>query len=200
MRDDPTTDAHRVVPHVTVYGDFNCPFSALASTRVANLERQGLGRVEWNAVEHDPSIPNHGEPLSSSMSTELQRELAMIRDLLASGEPDRLVLPSRRVNTERATSAYAAAAGPERAALRERLFAAYWQHDRDLGNDDVLGELGAVGADAPVAARWQHEWMAIPRPLVPVIVLEDGYVSRGIGALARLRGAIDGEIDRLVRE
>ncbi len=38
---------------LTVYGDFNCPYSYLASQRVDALARSGRAEVEWRAVEHD---------------------------------------------------------------------------------------------------------------------------------------------------
>src|SRR5438309_11493539 len=48
---------------LVIYGDFNCPFSALASDRAARLEATGRVVVEWRAVEHDPSIPAEGRPV-----------------------------------------------------------------------------------------------------------------------------------------
>ena len=45
---------------LVVFGDFNCPFSALASVRVTQLEESGVARVTWRAVEHDPDIPEQG--------------------------------------------------------------------------------------------------------------------------------------------
>ena len=38
--------------HLIVYGDFNCPYSYLASQRVDELARLGQAGVEWRAVEH----------------------------------------------------------------------------------------------------------------------------------------------------
>jgi hypothetical protein len=44
-----------------------------------------------------------------------------------------------------------------------------------------------LGARDVVAARkWQDEYEALPRPITPTLVLPDGYVSRGLGALERL--------------
>jgi hypothetical protein len=43
--------------HLAVYGDFNCPFSALATARATVLEARGLAVIEGRAVEHDPAIP-----------------------------------------------------------------------------------------------------------------------------------------------
>jgi len=59
-------------------------------------------------------------------------------------------------------------------------------HQADLADPETLLSLGAINEDEPTASRWQDEWLALPRPIVPVIVLPDGYVSRGLGALARL--------------
>lgn len=38
---------------LTVYGDFNCPYSNLASQRADQLIRGGMAQVDWRAVEHD---------------------------------------------------------------------------------------------------------------------------------------------------
>ena len=45
---------------VIVYGDFNCPYSYLASTRVNALVHAGLGDVEFRAVEHRQWLPVTG--------------------------------------------------------------------------------------------------------------------------------------------
>ncbi len=49
----------------------------------------------------------------------------------------------------------------------------------------------------PHAAQWRAAWQSLPQQLVPVMVLPDGYVSRGLGALARLAEAIGGANDPL---
>jgi hypothetical protein len=41
---------------VIVYGDFNCPYSYLASQRAEGLIRGGLARIDWRAVEHDRGL------------------------------------------------------------------------------------------------------------------------------------------------
>ena len=169
-----------------VYGDFNCPFSALASARVGYLERHGLADVDWRAVEHAPDIPSQGRDLIGDQRDELRGELDQIRSLLTDGEADQLTLPAVQSNTRRATLAYAAASSFDRPKLRERLFAAYWASGANLADPETLMRLGAIHEDEPTAERWRDEWLALPRPIVPVMVLPDGYVSRGLGALARL--------------
>ena len=169
-----------------VYGDFNCPFSALASARVDDLERRGRADVDWRAVEHAPDIPNEGRDLIGQLREALRGELDQIRDLLTDREADLLTLPATQSNTRRATFAYASAASSDRPKLRQHLFAAYWISSANLGDPETLKRLGAVHQDEPAATQWCDEWLALPRPIVPVMVLPDGYVSRGLGALARL--------------
>lgn len=183
--------------NLIVYGDFNCPFSALASARSGYLERHGLAEVDWRAVEHAPDIPQDGRELIGDLRDEIQREVDQIRSLLKDGEADPLTIPSRQPNTSRATAAYASTPTVDRPKIREALFAAYWMHDEDLTDPETLMRQGVIHTDEPTAAQWRDEWLTLPKPIVPVMVLPDGYISRGLGALARLvqlandRGQID---------
>jgi hypothetical protein len=45
---------------VIIYGDFNCPYSYLASQRAGRLREAGVA-VDWRAVEHDRRLPA-GDP------------------------------------------------------------------------------------------------------------------------------------------
>lgn len=173
-----------VASRLVVYGDFTCPFSALASSRAAEWERRGAV-VEWRAVEHLPEVPAPSAPGTPEQREEVEGELARVRRLLADGEPDRLRPPPRRVNTRAAVEAFAAAPPAERAALRERLFAAHWEHGEDLADPDVLHRLAGAGTDAALAARWREEWQALRQPVIPVLVW-DGMATSGVDALARL--------------
>jgi len=178
------SDRHPV--ELIVYGDFNCPFSALASARVSRLERLGAAHVDWRAVEHAADIPPEGVEVTGELEAQLRRELDQVRSLLTTDEPDRLSLPSRQPNTGQAIAAYAATPAPDRPAMRDRLFAAHWSEGADLTDATTLARLGMTGTDAATAAQWRGEWIALTEPIVPVMVLPDGYVSRGLGALARL--------------
>lgn len=171
---------------LVIYGDFNCPFSALASMRATVLERRDGVAIEWRAVEHDPTIPLHGEALTGELREELLQELTQVRGLLRDGEPDELRLPDRRPNTHRVTLAYAATDPRRRPVVRARLFEAYWKLGEDLNAPGLLDRLGARAVDEVTAARWRGEWQALPRPIVPEMVLPDGTARRGIHALDHL--------------
>lgn len=173
---------------LVVYGDFNCPYSGLASARADTLVDQCVADVEWRAVEHDPAIPVPSEPVEGDLVALLDREVAEVRSLLRPGEEFPLRRPPVRPNSAAAVAAFAAA-GPERSReLRRRLFRALWFDGRDTGDPAVLAELGAdEAADAPGrVVAWRHDWLSLDRRLVPLLVLPDGYVSRGLGALGRL--------------
>ena len=176
---------------LVIFGDFNCPFSALASARAAELEQRGIAVVEWRAVEHDPTIPAMGDQVTDDQAAGFERELDDIRGLLTADEPDRLRPPATRSNTRRATAVYAATPAREQRALRQRLFAAYWEQGLNLSDPAVVEGLAEARVDERKARQWRDEWQSLAKPIVPLIVLPDGYVSRGLGALARLRQLLD---------
>lgn len=170
---------------LTIYGDLNCPFSALASARADLLLAGGGHQIEWRAIQHDPTIPSAGEPVEGDTAVALAAEIATILELSDHDLRLHLAVPPVRSNTALASAAFAAA-GDGAARLRGRLFAAVWAEGRNLGNPGELRRLDAVGRNVAVARRWQAEFEALPRPVTPTLVLPDGYVSRGLGALARL--------------
>jgi len=173
------------VTRLTIYGDFNCPFSALASARADVLRPADAYEIDWRAVQHDTAIPTAGEAVEGDTAAELAEEIATIADLSDHDVRLRLVVPPVRSNTAAACAAFAAA-GDEADRFRRRLFAAVWAEGRNVGEPADLDSLGAVSRDDITARRWQEEFEALPRPITPILVLPDGYISRGLGALARL--------------
>ena len=162
-----------------VYGDFNCPYSALASARVDALQRAGAAEVEWRAVQHDASMPAGGLPVEGDLRAELEREIDEVVSLLRDGESFDLKPPAVRPNTAVASRAYAARPDDD---LRRKLFAWAW---------DQGAEVEDAPQDAEVAGASQREWDATEKKMVPMLVLPDGYISRGLGALKRLADMID---------
>lgn len=170
---------------LTIYGDFNCPFCALASARADVLLAAGTHEISWRAIQHDTTIPTTGAPAEGDVADALAAEVSRVFEL---SEPDlrlRLVVPSVRSNTALASEALAAA-GSDARRLRGRLFAAVWAEGINLGDPAELRRLGADGRNARLAQKWQEEFDALPRPITPTLVLPDGHASRGIGALRRL--------------
>ena len=170
---------------LTIFGDFNCPFSALASARADALIAADVCVIEWRAVQHDPTIPAAGQRVEGDLAAEFEDEIATILELSERDLHLHLVSPPMRSNTGIASAAFAAA-GDDAHRLRGRLFAAVWAEGRNLGNPAELRRLDANGRDATLARRWQDDFTALPKPITPTVVLPDGYVSRGLGALARL--------------
>jgi 2-hydroxychromene-2-carboxylate isomerase len=175
----------KVVTRLTVYGDFNCPFSALASARADALLATDAYEIDWRAIQHDTAIPGSGEPVEGDLAAGLLAEVETILELSGRDRRLHLVVPSVRSNTGAASAAFAAA-GDDAHRIRRRLFAAVWAEGRNLGDGAELDRLGATERDVATARRWQGEFEALPRPVTPTLVLPDGYVSRGLGALARL--------------
>ena len=181
----------RPVPLV-VYGDFNCPYSALASHRADRLADAGIAEVDWRAVEHDPDAPLPSEPVSGDLAVTLQRELDEVRTLMEPDEDLILATPLVRPNTHAAVTAYGRAAKDDRPVVRQRLFRALWVDRRDIGIGSVVRALvPEVGQGTGDWQLWQAEWRAFERRVVPMLLFPDGYVSRGIGALRRLRDLFD---------
>jgi predicted DsbA family dithiol-disulfide isomerase len=175
--------------HLVLYGDFNCPFSALDSDRAARLEQTGTATVDWRAVEHAPDISRTGD--SAASIEEVDRELEQVYALLVDGEDLHLARPARPSNSRAAVEAYAAVEPNRRAEARVALFRAYWSDGRDLSDEQLLASLGGGEQSIDLTASWRSEWLAADRPIVPMLRLADGYVSRGLGALARLADMLE---------
>lgn len=176
---------------LVVYGDFNCPFSALASARVGELERRAVATFEWRAVEHDPTIPPDGEAVVDDLADMLSNEVATVRGLLRAGEPDRLRRPAHQVNTSLAIARYAGTSAEARSAVRQAIFAAHWEEGERIDDPAVLDRAGAGPADQATTDQWRQAWRAATEPMVPVLVLTDGTVIRGIDALDHLAALLE---------
>jgi hypothetical protein len=170
---------------LTIYGDFNCPYSALASVRADLLLGSGQYEIDWRAVQHDVTIPETGEAVEGEVATLLESEVAQILELSERDVHLHLAVPPVRPNTAGASAAFAAS-GLDVDRLRRRLFSAVWVEGRNIGDPTELDHLGADGRDDTLARRWQEEFDSLPQPVTPTLVLPDGYVSRGLGALSRL--------------
>ena len=172
---------------LVVYGSFNCPYSLLASRRADRLIELGIADVEWRAVVHEPDIALQGEPVVGEMAALFDRELEEIRGLLRSGETYEARPPTVQPNTILAVAGFSAMTGDDANRLRAQLFDALWVQGLNIGDAHVLHELGCpTPPPSATVEQWRNEWLGFDRPLVPMLMLPDDAMSRGLGALKRL--------------
>lgn len=145
-----------------IYGDFNCPYSYLASQRTDALQRLGH-RVDWYAVEHDPRLSMTGTP-SAAGADQWRRELAEVGGLVLPGEHAPINVPALISNTYAATSAYAEALTDGIAGrLRHGLFHAIWVRGAHLSNAyDVRPLIAALTFPHVPVRSWLG--LELPRP------------------------------------
>lgn len=166
-----------------VYGDFNCPYSALASARVDDILGRGIADVEWRAVEHDSDIPIDGQIVEGETRTDLEREVAEVRRLVRDGETFDVRVPRIKPNTHGLTEIFSTTRDDEAQRWRRDAFDAVWRSGSTLTT--------ATGEDESLAGTWRREWEQVGESTVPVLVEPDGTVSRGVAALDRLADLLD---------
>jgi 2-hydroxychromene-2-carboxylate isomerase len=194
---------------LVVYGDFNCPWSYLASRRAALLARAGA-QVDWRAVEHDPWVPRRFMD-SSGRFAELRAEMERVSGHLLPGEELPYCLSGFVPRTTAAISGYAEAHGAgvgDR--VRELLFQAFWQGGLDLGDarlvrtllvdairsgsatSDTLHDWGYAVAvtGGPITSgawrqieQWRAQWRASGKEVVPVLVVDEEEPRFGVEAV-----------------
>lgn len=197
------------VDRLVLYGDFNCPWSYLASRRAAVLAEHGV-EVELRAVEHQPWRPGRFAD-SSVRFTALRAEMDQVVSHLLPGELLPYSLAGFVPYTAAAVSGYAEAhvAGVA-AEVRDLLFEAFWMHSLDLGDHRVVRTLlvDAIRSGSTPSARlrrwgyavnatggpvtnsawrlvgaWDEAWRREGRSTVPVVVAGSGAPKIGVAAV-----------------
>jgi 2-hydroxychromene-2-carboxylate isomerase len=161
-----------VVMNVIVYGDFNCPYSYLASQRAGRLRAAGVA-VDWRAVEHDRRRPASGLPSGSDQAS-WSRELAEVASLALPGEQVPAGPPALISNTEAAVAAYAEAVSDGIAdELRGSLFRAIWAQGLNLSSPHEVRRL-------VTDLMWPREDVAVrlASPDFPSLLLRDTDMTR----------------------
>lgn len=175
---------------LVIFGDFNCPFSALASARADRLEATGAVTIDFRAVEHDPALPAGGAPVTGERAAHLAYELDHVRGLVRPDEVFSLRLPAILPNTAAMIAEYAATAPDLRPILRRRWFRAIWHGGpAALGSAPFAGNGPGGSPSAVPAVRWRTEWQSLGTEVVPVLVLPDVTVHPGLDALEWLASA-----------
>jgi 2-hydroxychromene-2-carboxylate isomerase len=156
---------------VIIYGDFNCPYSYLASQRADLLNKAGIA-VDWRAVEHDRRLPVTGSRTDTDRAG-WERELAEVALLALAGEQVP-VLPMMISNTEAAVAAYAEAVSDGiNGGLRRSLFRAIWVRGLHLSSPYEVRRL-------VTDLTWPHEDVAqrLASSDFPGLLLRDPDVTR----------------------
>ena len=127
--------------HLIVYGDFNCPYSYLASQRADALVRACRAEVEWRAVEHDRRLALTGTR-SGSDPARWQRQLAQVAALAGPDEQAPGAAPALVSNTGAAVAACAeAVTDGVQDELRRSLFSEIWVRLRHLSGPSEVRQL-----------------------------------------------------------
>ena len=158
--------------NVIVYGDFNCPYSYLASQRADLLTRAGVA-VDWRAVEHDRGLPVTGSRSDSDRAA-WDRELAEVALLALPREHVPAGPPALISNTGAAVAAYAEAVSDGAAdELRRRLFRAIWVQGLHLSSAYEVRRL-------ITAVMWPAEDITdrLASPDLPSLLLRDTDMAR----------------------
>lgn len=212
-RSDSTVTTERIV----VYGDFNCPWSYLASRRAAVLATDGV-TVDWRAVEHDPWQPSRFTDRSVRFTC-LREEMDHVLAQLLPGEELPYSLAGFVPPTRAAVSGYAEAyAAGIAGRVRDLLFEAFWMHAFDLSDAKVVRTLlvdairsGSSHSDllrdwgyavdvtgGPVTttawrlvAAWADEWRSTGKETVPVVVVDDAAPLFGTDAVEWLGAELE---------
>ncbi len=156
---------------VIIYGDFNCPYSYLASQRADLLSEAGVA-VDGRAVEHDRGLPAGGLPAGSDQAS-WDRELAEVASLALPGEQVP-ALPAMISNTEAGVAAYAEAVSDGVAdELRRSLFRAIWVRALPVSSPYQVRRLvtGLMWPQEDVAVR-------LASPDFPSLLLRDTDMTR----------------------
>lgn len=194
---------------VVIYGDFNCPWSYLASRRAAVLATDGV-TVDWRAVEHAPWRPSRFSDGGTRFAA-LRGEMDLVLAELIPGEDLPYSLAGYVPFTKSAVSgfaeAYAAGVGDR---VRELLFDAFWMHAFDLGDANLVRSLlvdavqsgsspseplrtwgyavDATGGPLTTTAwrlvtGWKRQWRETDKEIVPIVYVDDAEPLLGIDAV-----------------
>ena len=210
----PTTAASAAEQRLVLYGDFNCPWSYLASRRATLLAADGV-EVDWRAVEHDAARRQSltQVPAAPVRLGLLLEEMRQVLGVLLPGEALPYALAGFVSDTSAAIAGYAEAYRIGAAApVRELLFEALWLHAFDLDDPSVVHTLiidavrggtatteplatweyrdeGEAGEGSSEAGRlidaWAGEWGEGGNDIVPALAV-DGSLFRGVNAVTWL--------------
>jgi hypothetical protein len=214
----PTDRAHRAVAtgRIVVYGDFNCPWSYLASRRAAILSADGVA-VDWRAVTHEQKAVRR----TSDSGTRFACVREEMDRVLAALVPDEVLpyslagfVPYTRAAVTGYAEAYAAGVAMR---VRHLLFEAFWLHAVDLDDPALVRTLlvdaiqSGSSPSEPLAkwgysvdwtggpittpgwrliTGWADEWRSTGKEVVPALFVDGRPPLFGVDAVEWLGAEI----------
>lgn len=198
---------------IDVYSDVVCPWCYLGKRRLeaALRERPAIAvAVRWRPFELNPDLPAEGadrrEYLTRKFGDPRRLQDSHLR-LVELGREAGIAYrfeAIRRVPNTRSAHALVALAGERQGEVVEGLFRAYFEEARDVGEVEVLAEIGAAAGlgnelRAVLAARAGHEAIAAQERAaarlgiggVPFFVLAGRWAVSGAQEPATLIAALD---------
>ena len=128
---------------IEIYADFICPWCYIGLDRLTRLAMERSMRLHWNPYLLRPNTPEGGVPLTSILPPDrLERAEAAVREAAQSAgltlNRPRLVPNSRQAH-EAGFLAEAKGLGD---AYHRAVFSAYFAQARNIGDAEVLAEIG----------------------------------------------------------
>lgn len=128
---------------IEIYSDFICPWCYISLDRLTRLAKERSVRLHWNPYLLRPDIPAGGVPLSAILPPEiLERAEAAIREITRAADLP-LNRPALVPNTHQAHEigllAETKGLGD---AYHRAAFRAYFAQARNIGDPEVLAEIG----------------------------------------------------------
>jgi len=133
---------------VTVFSDYICPFCYVGAHRLLQLTDEFDLDILWANIEIHPDTPAEGKPVEElGYPPDQWRQMMAALSRMAEDEGLPIVERTFTTNSRRALLLAEAAkdAGRETfACIHERLFRAYFGERRNIGDPEVLREIGAA--------------------------------------------------------
>jgi diguanylate cyclase (GGDEF)-like protein len=186
---------------ITVYGDFNCPYSYALNERLLVYARDF--EIRWMAMQHLPFASDSAPRFQEQ--TQLTAEVASLRK---KAPEIQMVTPPFRPNTGLANEFLAACElrRPSQVArLRNQIFRGLWRNGEDISRPDVLvglarqagaGTLEPGRDDEELSSVWQSLWEEgrFDRR-IPSMENSSGGRILGFPAIPRLMSFLQGQVD-----
>jgi predicted DsbA family dithiol-disulfide isomerase len=135
---------------IVAYSDYVCPWCYIALERIDRLQRAFPVDVTWRPFELHPETPRSGAQLAGRLGSGA-RAAAYAQNIIGLAQASGIQMAMPRMVANSHLALESAEFARERGAFdayHHALFAAYFEHRRDLGDAEVLCDIArSVGVD-----------------------------------------------------